>query len=120
MWKMQLFEKLDFVTTTNPDRGGGPFAHSIDGQNGSFLERRRKKGAGSMCLMMLREEQGAVTAQSWNFLPNGFTQIELLAQPAWDHLNKRLESGWSHSQVAIEHPRKFRDRFVVENNPIQV
>src|SRR6478735_5976306 len=55
--KAQLLYQRDLVSFTDADGAGGPLANAVDGQDGSFFERRRVECAGCVALMVIAEEQ---------------------------------------------------------------
>src|SRR5882762_9930756 len=70
--------------------------------------------------MMFGKENCAVISKSRNFGSNGLSEVKLFAEPSGKDARERGEPPRSDGQVSFEHAHEFRDRFVVENDSIQV
>jgi len=56
MWEAYLFEQLNIRSFTYPNAGSRPFSHTIDTEDGCFVERGTEKRAGGVREMMLAKE----------------------------------------------------------------
>ena len=81
MREPQLFLYLQFSPVSDSNRSRSPFAHSVDSKDRGVREWGRIKGAGSMRLVVFGEENWTIRPEPRQILANGFSQIELLAQP---------------------------------------
>ena len=46
----------DAIPPAGPEAGGGPLANAVEGEDGRFLERRRKESASGVRLVVLGED----------------------------------------------------------------
>src|SRR6266851_2493768 len=132
--KAQLLEERDLVSFTDADRAGGPLANAVDGQDGSFFERRRVECAGCMTLVMIAEEQlpselfsqllrGAFilfTTCLCQLSANQVGHPKLLLHPERQRFEKRTESGGRIIEVGFEQTVEFQQRLVIEAYVVQV
>jgi len=120
MRKAQLLEDFHGVPLAAADGGRGPFAHSVDGQDGSFVEGGREERAGRVGLVMFGEEDRAIGAQTGEFVPDGLSQVQFFTEPIWEDARERGEAAGGHGEVRFQQARKFSDRFVVEDDRVEL
>src|SRR5260221_5652115 len=111
---MKLFEKLDLRASPHSDRCRRPLAYSVERENRSFIEGRRKKCARRMRLMMFRVQQPTlVSAES---VANCLVGIELVLDPERTCFEKRFESARSNAEVRLENALELEQWLVVERD----
>src|SRR5438552_2148988 len=109
---MELFEKLDLRTSSHSDRRSRPLAYSVDRENCSFIEGRRKKCARRMRFVMLRVQHAPlVSAES---VANCFVGVEFVLDPERTCFEEGSESAWGNAEVRLENALELEQRFIVE------
>ena len=96
---------------------GRPFAHAVDGQNGSRLEWRREKGAGRVRFVVLGEKHLAVKT---HLIRNRFAHEELLAKPQRHRLHERADAGRRVVEIRLEQALELLEGLIVENDIINI
>ena len=98
--------------------GGGPLAHSVDGQDGGLLEGGGQEGAGGVGLVVVHEHRpsGVASSQPPLDLPG---QMELLPQPEGQGGPEGAVAAGDVGQVGPEQALEAPHRLLVVGDVVQ-
>ena len=119
MGEANLLQHLKVIALSLSHRGGGPFPHAVDGDDGRLGERGGEERAGRVGLMMFGEQDRGPGRQAGQGIPDRLPEIQLLFQPAGQDLGEGRQAGGSHREVGLQHSREFGDGLVVEDHGFQ-
>src|ERR1700722_5108458 len=120
MREANLLEHFQFPTAPVTNGRGGPFANSINREDGSLFKGRRIKRAGGMGLVVSREKDATIRAQARDFRADCLAQIEPFAEPVGKHAGKSREPARRHGEISLEQAGKFLYGLVVKDNGVQL
>ncbi len=116
-----LEEELDAVALADADRGGGPLAHAVDGDDRRHLEGGGVEGAGRVRDVVLGELDGlGAVAEA---LERGLELVGhpgLVLEPHRHRLEEGREPGRRHLGVRGEESGELGDGLVVEHHQVEV
>jgi hypothetical protein len=116
-----LLEQPQLLPLADADRGGGPLADPVQGQDRGLVERRRVVGARRVRLVVLGEEDllGRSGAATLHGVLDLGRDPELLAQPERHRHHVRAQAAGDHRQVGLQDAVELEQRLVVEDHPVQ-
>ena len=117
--KVQRLQELDTLAPAMADRRGVPFADAVDGEDRSFVERRRKKRTGGVRFVVVGEDDliaQAATEGAADFAG----QVEFGAQPRWHREHEGAEAGGSVGEIRFEEPVEFKKRLFVKYHVVDL
>ena len=78
--KQDLAQELELVPAADAPGGGRPFADAVDREHRSLVERRRKKSARCMALVVFGEQHAAIPTER---VAHQVAGPELVPKPGW-------------------------------------
>src|SRR6266404_3656232 len=72
-----------------------------------------------MRLVMLGKKNRTIGRQLWQFVANGFSQIELLTEPGGQDRRKGAPAPGSDGEIRFQDASELKDGFVIEGNRIE-
>src|ERR1700674_5284390 len=124
MRKVDLLEYFERVVAPQRERTGRPFPDTVQCQHRGRGIGRWKKRACGVTQMMLAENKALVPVEVGTvrcyFVRQIVFQKQLSAQPDWDRHPERFESPGRKSEISLQQPFEFEERFVVERNQVNL
>ncbi len=114
---MELLVQLDIVASAHAERGRGPLAHPVHGEDRRLLERGGEEGARRVGLVVLGEQDLALVVEG---VADLLIHVELVLDPQRPRLQERAEPGGHDAQVGLEDALELEKRLVVEANVCQI
>src|SRR5437660_2118331 len=114
-----MVQKLDAVALPLPVGRGAPFAHTVQGHDGSCLERTGEEGAGGVTFVVIEEdERNPITP--FEPVTNQAGHVELALQPDGHRFMEAAEAPRRVREVCFEQSLELGERFVVERYAAQL
>src|SRR5260221_11682889 len=125
MWKSVLLEQGDVirpcavpVSRSAPQSGGRPLAHTVDGQNGSFVKRRTIERAGRVRHMVIAKHNA--TGIDFQVILQVRFDPELLRQPYEHRLAPHVTGTWESAEGGEQNTLKLDKGFFIKDDIFQV
>ena len=107
------------VVLAHPHRGGGPFPHTIDGENRRLRERRWEERARRVRFVVLGEQQVPIEIAA-NRVEDHPVLVELFLDPQRAGHEKGPKPLGSDAQVSFKNSLKLDERLVVEADVVKI
>ena len=124
MRKVNLLVDLEVFSFADGNRRGGPFAHAVEREDGSPVERRRVERGGCVAQMMLAEGQALrpveIGLDGLELVGEQRLLKQLLPQPQRQRHAERREAARAVGEVGLQQALEFDEWFVVEDDAIDV
>ena len=114
---VELAQQPDVVALAHADRGRGPLAHAVHGEDRGPVEGRRKERARRVRLVMLGVEDLALVAQ---LPPQLLVEVELVLDPERPRHEERSKPLRRDAEVGLQDPLELEQGLVVKADEGQV
>jgi len=115
----QFVRQVDAVASPDAPGGRRPFADAVNGQDGGFLERRRKERAGGVRLVVLGKDVPALVPAAQAAVDDA-RQVQFRPKPQRHGCAEGAETDRGVGQVRLEQTVELQQRLVVKRDNLEV